>query len=189
MPSLIVASGGGIETAFLPFYLLRMRAQFENLSIRVALSPGGQQFVTTTAIRGITRSEPYTKDALFDETNRLPMHLSFALADLLVIYPATARILAECAIGSITCPVTRLFAFFKKERVIVTPYLHHDMDQRLYVRHLRTLEELGCLVLKSSNDNLVWESGNSWAATEQAICSALNLERVAKSRTFEVSRD
>ncbi|PMS15119.1 hypothetical protein C0Z18_28565 [Trinickia dabaoshanensis] len=189
MPSLIFAAGGGIETSLLPFYLLRMRAQYENLSIRVALSPGAQQFVTTTAIRGATRGEPYTENVLFDDVNRLPMHLSVATADLLVIYPATPRILAECAIGSITCPVTRTFAFFKKQNVIVTPFLHPDLDHRLYVRHLDTLTELGCTVLRPTEGSLSWESGNAWSSTERAICTSLNLERLAQSRTFQASRN
>ena len=66
---------------------------------------------------------------------------------MLVVAPATPRILVECAQGSITCPVTRLFAFTDKARVIVAPALHPRLDPRVYRPHVAALRELGCTVV------------------------------------------
>jgi hypothetical protein len=56
-------------------------------------------------------------------------------------------VLASCALGLITCPVTRLFAFTPKDRVAFAPAIHPDMDLRLYAPHAAALRALGCVVL------------------------------------------
>lgn len=51
----------------------------------------------------------------------LPRHLAWRHAALLVVHPASARVLAEAAAGSVTDVVTRLIAFVPPERVVIAP--------------------------------------------------------------------
>lgn len=112
----------------------------------VALSAGALDFVTTDAMSAVSGSAVYDANTQLD-AHGVPMHLSLAEADLLVLVPATARIFAECALGIVSCTVTRLFAFTPKERVVLAPALHPRMDLRLYRDHEKRLVDVGCTVL------------------------------------------
>lgn len=140
----MVAAGAALETAFLPQRLWALRQDY-GVRLTVALTRRASDFVTGTALRGVTGAAPYLEDAQFD--GDVPMHLSLREADLLVVAPATGRVLSACALGVIDDPVTRLFAFTPKDRVVVAPALHPHLDRRLYVDHVARLRELGVAVL------------------------------------------
>lgn len=156
----VIASGGTIETALLPGRVLFLRADF-GVDVRLALSPGALEFMTLTAARAVTGREVYHQNAQFD-AGGAPMHLALAQAEALVVYPATARILAECAAGSVTCPVTRLVAFTPFDRVAIAPAVHAQMDPRPYRRHLERLAELGCTVLGGDDLHADWATVKGW---------------------------
>lgn len=110
---------------------------------------------------------------MFDPRSGEPLHLLYSDSNLLVIYPASARIIAQCALGEVTCPVTRLFAFSLKERVIICPDLHPKMDIRPYLGHLNTLQKIGCTILGK-----IGEPNNSesiWPQVEREIADRLCL--------------
>lgn len=187
MTEIVIGAGGALETAMLPFHSLRLRVQFRDLSVRIALTPGAEQFVTALALQSISNDEVYTEDHPIDSATQKPMHMLLSTADLLVLYPCTGRIIAACALGLITCPVTRLFAFTPKDRIVVTPYLHPNMATTLYIDYIAKLQELGCTVVLPENGSLQWTDESAWTATELAVVKRLGLARNALSGTFEVS--
>lgn len=155
-PWLVVAAGGTVETSFLPQRLFNYLADF-SVRVTVALSPGARDFVTTTALAAITGEPVYTRGRQLDASQR-PLHLALAEADRLLLCPASARIVASCALGLVTCPVTRLFAFIPPARVIVSPAIHPAMDRSVYAAHLATLRNRGCTVLGGDDLFASWQN-------------------------------
>lgn len=174
-PFVVVAASGVIETALLPYHLVHLKAHY-NLTLAVAITQGGKEFATCTALRAISQHPVYDNNARFDRISNDPWHIKLSCADLLVLYPSSARVIAQCANGEITCPVTRLFAFTEKKRIVICPALHPRFDMRLYIKHLETLEKLGCHMLV----NVVGERLDlpSWNMVEAFIEQNLNIERL-----------
>lgn len=169
------AVGGCLETSVLPYHLLRLVGTYPNLSLAFAVSSHALDFVTPVTLEAIARRPIYIEERRFDPLTRKPFHLVLSEMDVLVIYPATARIIAEAALGIISCLVTRAFSFMAKNRVIVAPYLHPAMDQRLYEDHLSKLRQLDCrLVLPE--EGLFWRKRSAWEATKRMLCASLGLE-------------
>ena len=165
-----IAAGGTIETALLPYHLVHLRAHYDALHLHVALSKEAQGFVTTLALRSITGSDVYIQNNQFDNAGR-PFHLSLSDHALLIIYPATPRVLCEVATGSISCCVTRLFGFTPKDRIIIAPKIHPKLTRSLYDSHIQKIQELGCFVL---HPDTLW---TPWADVELAIERKLLLQR------------
>lgn len=152
-PSLVFGLGGTIETAFVPLRLFELLADYA-VESGVALTREAETFVSPVALEGLTGRAPYRGNAQFEAG--VPVHLSWAEALLLVIVPGTARLLTECAGGSITCPVTRLFAFTDKARIVFAPALHPRFDLRIYRPQLERLRELGVTVLGGEDGHADW---------------------------------
>lgn len=140
-----VACGGAVETAFLPGRLLDLRTRY-GLEVRTACSERALDFVTPTALRAVTTHAPVLPQTRWAEDGT-PAHLSLAASDLVVVTPATARIIAEGAIGSVTCPVTRLIAFTPWERLVIAPAIPPALDPEVYRPHLASLAARGCSIL------------------------------------------
>ncbi|CAO3439657.1 flavoprotein [Azospirillum argentinense] len=153
MPSIVFGMGGTLDTSLMPYRLTQLRAFLPQLTVRTALSVAAERFATSTALRGITGTQVATAsgDPFCAETG-MPLHLSLADADMVVVFPATPRILVEAALGSISCPVTRLVAFARKEGVVVCPSLHPRLVSSVYAEHLERLTAMGCLVLPADLD-------------------------------------
>ncbi len=167
-PSLVLALGGTIETSFVPLRLFELLADYA-IEAGVALSAEAESFVSPTALEGLTGRPPYRANAQF--AGGVPLHLAWSEAELLVIAPGTARLLVQCATGSITCPVTRLFAFTDKARVVFAPALHPRFDRRIYDPHLERLRELGVTVVEDDAAHA------DWAGVRRTV-----LERLAPPR-------
>lgn len=172
--SIVVAAGGAIETALLPYNLVHLLSCVD-IAVSAAISPSAGKFVTETALHAITKKVVYREDQLFDPLTGKPLHLAYSEADLLVLYPATGRIIAQCALGEITCPVTRLFAFTPKERILIAPAIHPRMDKRIYQPHLDKLNDLGCHVLQGQDDSPY----SLWSQVELKVAEMLEAERLA----------
>jgi len=167
---IVIAAGGALDTAMLPLRLLHLRADY-GVELAAAVSTGALEFVTGTALTGVTGNWVYDPETRFEAGTSLPAHLALANPDLLVVYPATARIVAQCALGVVTCPVTRLFAFTPKDRIVIAPAIHPRMDRRLYDGHVARLREVGCEVIGGA------EYWATWAEVEEACVRRLGLGR------------
>ncbi|EDX82958.1 Flavoprotein [Synechococcus sp. PCC 7335] len=172
--TLVIAAGGALETALLPYYVVRLLTT-TSLSVRVVLSPHALDFVTPTALQGLTEHPVYTEQIKFHPLSGKPMHLAFADTDLLLVYPATCRVIAEAALGIVSCPVTRVIAFSPKEKVIMVPYLHTAHHQMVYREHLGQLRRQGCEVVMPSDNDLCWKTESAWVAARRIIHERLEL--------------
>jgi phosphopantothenoylcysteine synthetase/decarboxylase len=170
---IVVAAGGVIETALLPYNLLHLTSCVD-ITVSTAISPAAQKFVTETALYSITKKAVYHESQLFDPLSGKPLHLAYSESDLLVLYPATARVIAQCAIGEVTCPVTRLFAFTPKDKILIAPAIHSRMDMRIYQPHLTKLQDLGCHVLTQPQDDS--SAFSLWSEIELKIAEMLKTE-------------
>jgi Flavoprotein len=184
-PWVVIAAGATIETSLLPYHLVHLMSHL-NIAVSCAVSANAKNFVTETALKGITGMPVYNDEQLFDPISGQPLHLRYSESNLLVIYPASARIIAQCALGEVTCPVTRLFAFSLKENVIICPALHPRMDIRLYLGHLNTLQKFGCTILGN-----VGESTNSesiWPQVEREIADRLGISpSISPPQVYKIS--
>lgn len=171
-PWLIVAAGATLETSFLPNRLLDLQVDYE-VSVTAALSGAARDFVAPIPLAAVTGGPVYHDNAQLDAASGAPLHAVLCQADLLVLYPASARIIAQCALGIIECAPTRLFAFMDKSKVVVAPALHPAMDRRLYEPHFETLRSLGCEVLPAADGHV------SWADVVSHVSSRLSLKKQA----------
>ncbi len=172
-PWIVLAAGGALETAFLPKRVFDLRADYA-VRTSIALSPGALDFVTLTAIAATSGGAAYHANDQLD-ADGVPLHLRWSEADLLVVFPATARVLAESALGIVRCAVTRLVAFTPKERILFAPAIHPQMDRRLYADHVAKLVALGCAIV---GDETLFAA---WGEVERAIVERLSLTQRPRS--------
>jgi phosphopantothenoylcysteine synthetase/decarboxylase len=177
--SVVVAAGGVIETALLPYNILHL-SLCADITISAAISPSAQKFVTETALHAITKRVVYHENQLFEPCTGKPLHIAYSEADLLILYPATARIIAQCALGEVTCPVTRLFAFTPKNKILIAPAIHPRMDMRIYKPHLQKLKDLGCHVLTQDQETSCPYS--LWSDVELKIADILETKPLSEPR-------
>lgn len=166
-----VASGGCLNTSLLPYFLVKLKS-FYDVDIKCALSAEAQNFLQTIALQAITRSEVYINNAQMSAEHNSPLHIEFAKTDLLVVFPATPRIIAESALGIISDPVTRLIAFFPKDKILIAPAIHPELYQNTYLNHLATLEKIGCTIIKQGNE---FSEQATWNQVENQISILLKL--------------
>ena len=170
-----LALGSCMETVTVPYHALRLVAAHPSLRLRFCVTPKALNFVTRVALEGISRSPVYCEENPFDPLTHRPFHLEFGELDLLIVYPATARLIAEMALGIISCPVTRAFAFTPKAKVFITPYLHPAMEPSIYIPHLAMLQRCGCHLVMPSQ-GATWRDESAWDATRRALCRQLVLD-------------
>ncbi len=167
---LTLASGGGLETAMLPYYVSRF-LMTTPIKLGIALSPSAETFVSTLTLEALSQNPVYTEERKLNPYTGEPFHLIYSSADLLLIYPATPRILASIALGIIQCPVTRLAAHFNKKNIVIVPWLHPDHDEHIYWPHIETLVNRGCSVVLPTEGGLHWKTESGWF---KGVTTALN---------------
>ncbi|GAB4210943.1 MAG: hypothetical protein OHK0013_32170 [Sandaracinaceae bacterium] len=167
VPRVVLASGGTLETALLPGRLLALRQDYA-LSLGCALTRGATDLVSRLALSAITGRPVYQDHRQLDERG-LPLHLTWRQAEALVVHPASARLIAECALGSVTDAVTRLVAFTPKDRIAIAPAVHPDMDPRPYRKHLNELRDLGCTILGGEDLHAPWSEVEAWLVSRLAL--------------------
>ena len=134
----------------MPYWLATINSAFPAVELDVVLSRKAERFVTATTIQGLIGRRPYLEDGdPFQEGDGRPSHLVLADADLILLCPATPRILIEVALGSITCPVTRVAAFAEPSRVAIAPWIHPSLDRANYVEYLERARARGMHVLET----------------------------------------
>ena len=102
---LIVGATGAVAVTFLPSFLLIARRNFAR-SVRVVMSHSAQRFITPLAVRALSAEEPIV-DLFSGSSGLIAPHIEATIgADLMVVFPATADILAKVANGSADGPVS-----------------------------------------------------------------------------------
>ena len=141
---ILLIIGGGIA-AYKSLELIRRLAE-RDVAVRVILTRAGAQFVTPLAVASLSRSKVH--DALFSLTDEAEMgHIELSRsADLLVVAPATADLMAKMATGQANdLATTALLATDKP--VLIAPAMNVRMwNHPATQRNLARLKGDGVLV-------------------------------------------
>jgi phosphopantothenoylcysteine decarboxylase / phosphopantothenate---cysteine ligase len=173
--------GGGIA-AYKSLDLIR-KLRGQNASVRCILTPGGQQFVTALSAASLSGDKVYTE--LFDLMNESEMgHIQLSRdADLLVVAPATADLMARMAHGlADDLATTALLATDKP--VMIAPAMNVRMWQHAATtRNLATLRGDGVMVIgPNEGDMACGEFGPGRMAEPDEILAAITAVLVPKAR-------
>ncbi|MFT3996806.1 MAG: bifunctional phosphopantothenoylcysteine decarboxylase/phosphopantothenate--cysteine ligase CoaBC, partial [Asticcacaulis sp.] len=142
-PRILLVIGGGIA-AYKSLELIRLIKK-AGMSVRVVLTKAAQAFVTPLSAAALSGDKVYSD--LFDLTDETEMgHISLSRqAELVVVAPATANLMASLAQGQAHDLATTLLLATDK-RVLMAPAMnvrmwHHPATQR----NLETLRQDGVL--------------------------------------------
>lgn len=164
--------GGGIA-AYKSLDLIR-KLRGQAASVRCILTAGGRQFVTPLSAASLSGDKVYTE--LFDLTDEAEMgHIQLSRdADLLVVAPATADLMAKMAHGlADDLATTALLATDKP--VLIAPAMNVRMWQHAATRrNLATLRGDGVMVIgPNEGDMACGEYGPGRMAEPEEILAAI----------------
>jgi len=150
----------------------RMRA--EHIEVTAILSSGGAQFITPLAVSALTGTKTYSD--LFSLTDEVAMgHIQLSrVADVVLVAPASANILANMAAGICDDLATTALLATNKP-VIIAPAMNHAMwSHPATKRNVAQLMRDGIhLIPPVEGDMACGEHGIGRMAEPQAIMEAL----------------
>jgi len=169
---ILLIIGGGIS-AYKSLFLIRVLAR-RGIGVSVILTKGGSEFVTALSAGGLSGNTVYTD--LFDLTAEAEMgHIELSRsADLVVVAPATADLLAKSAHGICNdLATTTLMATDK--RVLYAPAMNVRMwDAPATQRNVKTLTDDGALFVgPDAGDMACGEFGEGRMAEPEVIADAV----------------
>ena len=169
---ILLIIGGGIA-AYKCLELIR-RAQEQGLGVRAILTRAAEQFVTPLSVASLSGSRVFTDlFSLTDESEMGHIELSRS-ADLVVVAPATADLMARMAAGLASdLATTALLATDKP--VLIAPAMNLRMWQHAATRrNLATLRQDGILVVgPNDGDMACGEYGPGRMAEPAEILAAI----------------
>ena len=108
------------------FLALAAGARAQNVAVTTILSKGGAKFITPLAVSSLTGTKTYTDlFSLTDETEMGHIQLS-RVADVVLVAPASANILANMAAGMCNDLATTALLATNKP-VLIAPAMNHKM--------------------------------------------------------------
>ena len=146
MKCILLIVGGGIA-AYKACELIRL-ARKADISVKCVLTASGAQFITPMTLAALSEQQVYT--SLWDLKDEVEMgHIQLSReADLIVVAPATADLMAKMAAGIADDLATTLLLATDKP-VLAAPAMNVRMWQHpATVRNVATLRGDGVTVLK-----------------------------------------
>ena len=169
--SVLLCIGGGVA-AYKSLHLIRLLRE-RGLSVTVAMTRAAEEFVTPLSAGALSGGKVYR--ALFDLTDEAEMgHIQLSrAADLVVVAPATADLMAKMAGGHADDLVSTLLMATDK-RVLIAPAMNVRMwEHPATRRNLATLRADGiALVGPEMGDMACGERGEGRMAEPEAIADA-----------------
>jgi len=144
-PKVLLVVGGGIA-AYKSCELVRLIRKGGG-NVTCVITKGGQQFVTPMSLAALSENQVYT--SLFDLKNEVEMgHIELSReADLVVVCPATADLMAKMAAGIADDLATTLILATNKP-VMAVPAMNVKMWEHASTqRNVETLKEAGVTVM------------------------------------------
>ena len=169
--AILLCIGGGVAAYKSLELIRRLRAQ--GVRVRVALTPAAERFVTPLSAGALSGEKVYRD--LFDLTDEAEMgHIQLSrAADLVVVAPATADLMAKMAQGHADDLVSTLLLATDK-RVLIAPAMNVRMwDHPATRRNLETLRGDGVAVVgPDAGDMACGEYGPGRMDEPDAIAAA-----------------
>lgn len=170
---ILLIVGGGIA-AFKALDLVR-RLRERGCQVTPVLTKAGKEFVTPLSLSALSASKVYQD--LFNLTDEAEMgHIELSrAADLIVVAPATADLMAKMACGQANDLASTLLLATDK-RVVVAPSMNVRMwDHPATQRNLKTLQDDGILVVgPNEGDMACGEYGPGRMAEVPEIIAAVD---------------
>lgn len=170
--TVLLIIGGGIA-AYKSLELIRLLAK-QGIRSRAILTATAKQFVTPLSVASLTGEKVYDDlFSLIDEAEMGHIQLSRS-ADLLVVAPATADLMAKMAGGHANDMATTALLATDKP-VLIAPAMNVRMWQHPATRrNLQTLQQDGILTIgPDEGDMACGEYGPGRMAEPEAICAAI----------------
>ncbi|MBQ4468322.1 MAG: phosphopantothenoylcysteine decarboxylase [Firmicutes bacterium] len=113
-------------------------------SVKVIMTEAGQKFVTPLTFMTLTKNRVYT-DAFDNQDPKAVEHIALATeADLFVIAPASADIIAKAAAGFGDNMLTTTLLAFRDKPVLICPAMNTNMyENKVTQRNIGILKDLG----------------------------------------------
>jgi phosphopantothenoylcysteine synthetase/decarboxylase len=149
-------------------------------AVRVVMTHGAQEFITPLTLQTLSQN-PVITSIFNDATDWKPSHIKLAdEANLLLIAPATANVIAELAAGLASNPITEI-ALATLAPVLVAPAMngkmwHHPATQEnvatLRRRGVQFIgpEETGMLACGYEGSGRLWEVDGILERAAQILC-------------------
>ena len=150
--NIILGVTGGIAAYKCVDLVSRLRKQGAN--VHVILTKGAQNFVTETAMREISGNPVVT--SMWQEIQHYDVeHIALAqLADVVLVAPATANVIAKCACGMADDMLTTTL-LATKAPVFFAPAMNTNMyENSITQQNLHTLQERGCHIIDPAAGHL-----------------------------------
>lgn len=150
--NIILGVTGGIAAYKCVDLVSRLRKQGAN--VHVILTKGAQNFVTETAMREISGNPVVT--SMWQEIQQYDVeHIALAqLADVVLVAPATANVIAKCACGMADDMLTTTL-LATKAPVFFAPAMNTNMyENSITLQNLHTLQERGCHIIEPAAGHL-----------------------------------
>ena len=118
---ILLGISGGIAAYKIPLLVRMLRKS--SAEVKVVLTPNAQHFVTPLVLETLSNNAVYT-DVFAHENNRNTEHISITdWADMMLVAPATADVLAKMAYGIADDALTTTFCAFDKP-VLIAPAMN-----------------------------------------------------------------
>ena len=170
--SVLLIIGGGVA-AYKALLLIRL-LKTAGVGVRAVLTAGGAQFVTPLSVGALSGEKVFTD--LFDLTDEAEMgHIQLSrAADLVVVAPATADLMAKMAAGLADDLATTLLLATDKD-VLIAPAMNVRMwDHAATQANLATLRARGVTVVgPDEGDMACGEYGPGRLAEPETIFAAI----------------
>lgn len=150
--NIILGVTGGIAAYKCVDLVSRLRKQGAN--VHVILTKGAQNFVTETAMREISGNPVVI--SMWQEIQQYDVeHIALAqLADVVLVAPATANVIAKCACGMADDMLTTTL-LATKAPVFFAPAMNTNMyENSITQQNLHTLQERGCHIIDPAAGHL-----------------------------------
>ena len=150
--NIILGVTGGIAAYKCVDLVSRLRKQGAN--VHVILTKGAQNFVTETAMREISGNPVVT--SMWQEIQQYDVeHIALAqLADVVLVAPATANVIAKCACGMADDMLTTTL-LATKAPVFLAPAMNTNMyENSITQQNLHILLERGCHIIEPAAGHL-----------------------------------
>ena len=187
-PRILLIIGGGIA-AYKSCELVRLLRK-RGIAVTCVLTEGGAQFVTPLSLAALSENKVYS--ALFDLKDEVEMgHIQLSRqADLVVVVPATADLMAKMANGIADDLATALLLATDKP-VLAAPAMNVRMWQHPATqRNIATLKHDGVRVLEPDEGPMACgEFGPGRLPEPEAILAAIEKALAAPANPLEGQPD
>ena len=149
----------------------------KNYEIKVVLTKNAQEFVPPITFESLSKNK--CEVSLFDETNEDPIaHITLAKwADIMVLVPATANVIAKVVHGIADDIVTTTFLACFRKKLICPAMNVHMYENEVTQRNLKLAKELGYHILEPVVGHLACDdTGKGKLADVQDIVNAIDAE-------------